>query len=547
MSIRRICSLVGFVVALAACGGDTDAPTAPTAVSPASSLTIVPETTAGRDAVLSSALMTASAGTVRTLTVSADSTTLRVGATVVVRASAFYSDGTSQYVDPEWGSSDSAVASVTKAGVVTAHTVGTTLIVATFEGQSGSLSITVRPTLTISRLVVTPGTPAIRVGQTTTMTAVAHYTNGSTEQVTPEQWSSNNLGVATVTGNGLVTGVALGTVRIKAKYQGKSPSVRMRVVSLSSLVLSVGDRSLRTGQTATIKATARYSDGSTERVTPAWSSNNPGVATVSESGKVTAVAVGTARIKASYGGKNPSIRFTVVSLSSVKVTVGQRNLRVGQTTTAKATARYSDGSTERVTPKWSSTNRSVVTVSSSGKVRAVAPGSAQIKARYSGKNPAVGITVTRAPMSKADIVLTGQRFRTYWAASGHIGYTLYFRNRGSGCAKNFRWRLRTWEYGGGSWSTRGPALDNVIETRQSSYPIRAGQSFTGARNNLIETGKYWRRSSNPIWWQATFWWTSIYCSDALTETGARTEDQQTGGQSQSEEFGSLRRATLPGR
>ena len=50
---------------------------------------------------------------------------LTVGGTVTLTATASYSDSTSANVSAAWGSSNSSVASVSAAGIVTAHAVGT--------------------------------------------------------------------------------------------------------------------------------------------------------------------------------------------------------------------------------------------------------------------------------------------------------------------------------------------------------------------------------------------------------------------------------------
>jgi len=75
--------------------------------------------------------------------VSAAASSLVVGATTTVTATATYSDGTSGTVTPTWTSSAEGVATVSPAGTVTAIAAGTVTMTGMFGGQSDSVSITV--------------------------------------------------------------------------------------------------------------------------------------------------------------------------------------------------------------------------------------------------------------------------------------------------------------------------------------------------------------------------------------------------------------------
>jgi chitinase len=92
---------------------------------------------------------------VDSVSVSLATTTLSVGATTQATATLFDSTGTVLTGSAiTWSSSDSAVATVSATGVVTAVSGGTSMIQATSEGQRGAA------TLTVSAPVVTPPPPA---------------------------------------------------------------------------------------------------------------------------------------------------------------------------------------------------------------------------------------------------------------------------------------------------------------------------------------------------------------------------------------------------
>lgn len=67
-----------------------------------------------------------------------------------------------------------------------------------------------------------------------------------------------------------------------------------------------GTSTLKVDSTAQLRATIRYADGTsrdaTQDVNILWNTDNPGIATVSNTGVVTARKIGTAQISANYRG-----------------------------------------------------------------------------------------------------------------------------------------------------------------------------------------------------------------------------------------------------
>lgn len=141
--------------------------------------------------------------------------------------------------------------------------------------------------------------------------------------------------------------------------------------------------------------------GQTVQLTPsvegvAWASNKPEIATVSESGLVTSVAVGSATITASKDGYRDGTITIKVDLETIKVTATATSVVKGQTITLTADK-------EGVT--WTSSDTNVATVAG-GVVTGIGFGSATITASKEGFNPGkVDITVTRpAPTKVLDMV-----------------------------------------------------------------------------------------------------------------------------------------------
>ncbi len=149
------------------------------------------------------------------------------------------------------------------------------------------------------------------------------------------------------------------------------------------------------GSNAQFTCTATYTDSSTKDVTTtaAWNSTNPAVATVSSTGLVTVVGLGTSVIEATYQGIEGTDNITVTIVTSVAIsgTVAA----IGSANQFTATATLSNSKTQDVssTATWTSSNTAVATVGSTGVVTSVAAGKSAIQATYSGVTGTLNITV----------------------------------------------------------------------------------------------------------------------------------------------------------
>ncbi len=132
-------------------------------------------------------------------------------------------------------------------------------------------------------------------------------------------WSSNDDSVATVSDSGTVTAVAPGSATITGTLSGHSGTVNITVKTptVAGVSVSVSTTSIAAGVTASVTATATYSDGMSAEVTPTWASNDESVGTVSDSGTVTGVAVGVTRITGSFGAQSDSVDITVTGIESL--------------------------------------------------------------------------------------------------------------------------------------------------------------------------------------------------------------------------------------
>ena len=319
-----------------------------------------------------------------------------------------------------WASTDESVATVSSSGLVTGKAAGTAKIRATVQSKMGEATETVMaPTQPVATVAVSLASSNLTVGQTTQATATPKDLNGFTLTGRTVTWSSLNPSVATVSSNGVVTAVSVGTAGVRATVETVTgdASAGVSAVPIANIAVSLASSSVTAGQITQATAVATDANGNTlTGRTMTWSSSNPAVATVSASGVVTAVAGGTANIRASaenrFGEAQLSVGTAapvVTPVATVTVTLAAPGLSVGQTTQASAIAR--DASSNVLTGRvvaWSSLNSSVATVSSSGLVTALASGSAAIRATVETKTGDATATVTGAAVYSVAVSLPTQ-------------------------------------------------------------------------------------------------------------------------------------------
>lgn len=137
------------------------------------------------------------------------------------------------------------------------------------------------------------------------------------------------------------------------------------------------------GETATLTATVTGTSQSAQ-----FTSSATNVATVSSTGLVTAVGIGTATITATVGGETAQAQVTV-NESSIALDATDVEIYAGESRQLTATITGGVG----LTTSWSSSDDGVATVDDSGLVHGVAAGEAEVTAAVDGQ-PGVEATAT---------------------------------------------------------------------------------------------------------------------------------------------------------
>lgn len=170
----------------------------------------------------------------------------------------------------------------------------------------------------VSGVSVNPATADIVVGSTITVTSSVAPENASNKVV---NWSSSNSNVAAVSANGIVNAIGTGNATITATTAdgNKTASTLINVlagnvpvtgifVNPTSAILTVG------GNSQLLVASIIPSNATNQNIN--WESNNPSVATVSSTGVVNPVSVGSAIITATAVDGGSSVHASVSVINS---------------------------------------------------------------------------------------------------------------------------------------------------------------------------------------------------------------------------------------
>lgn len=318
---------------------------------------------------------------------------LKIGETKTVALTVEYEDGSTEDVTDQasWSTDNENVASVSK-GTITAHGTGQAVITAEYGDKTATVNVQVE---IAKKLETDKSDLFLRVGDREQLKLTATYADGSTADVTDKaEWSSDNSDVADVQGGNIVA-YKSGQATIKATYGSKTANVTVDVSVARKLEADKKSLSLRKGDTASVKLTATYADGTTEDVTgeAQWSSDDEDIAIVS-GGTVRALDSGETRLTAKFGEKAVAIAVEVDPAVKLEADRTKIDMQPGDSVQVTLTATFADGTTGDVTDKaeWTTSNDSFVIVED-GYITAVDRGEATITGKYGKRTVKITVSV----------------------------------------------------------------------------------------------------------------------------------------------------------
>ena len=364
--------------------------------------------------ISSSTQLTVSETALQSIAISPANPTLLSLSRADFTATGSYSDGSTADITSQaaWSSTSSDIAAVSSSGTVKTLMTGTTSIKAAVAGVIGTTSLKVTGG-NLTRIAITPLNPQLVKGTTRQISASGTFSNGSSRDISGAvDWSVAHTDVATVTtpgGNlawlnpGTVTGGTTVTARSGIVFADTTLTVTSPL--LRDITLSPASLEQTTGTSDQFSVTATFSDGSSQEVTASsdWSADAVTVATVGNSGiakgRVTAVAIGSTNISASYGGITKKSFLSVTARTLRELTVsGTTSAVVGNQVVLTATATYTDGTSKDVTrdAAWSIDKTSIAAladpVNQPGQIIMVDAGTATLTTSFGSISRTVTLT-----------------------------------------------------------------------------------------------------------------------------------------------------------
>jgi gliding motility-associated-like protein len=308
-----------------------------------------------------------------------------------------------------WTSTNTTVATVSATGEITALSAGTSTINYAVTNASGCTT-TSSMTLNVNAL---PSVLAIAGANSLCVGSQVAYTNG----VTGGTWSSNNVGIATVAQNGVITGVATGTATISytiTNAAGCSSTVT-KVVTVNALptvtVVANGPLTFCQGGSVTLTASGgtSYAWSNSTITTPAR--------TITTSGTYTVTATNA---NGCFATSTPVV-VNVLALPNAAIASTGSNICLGSTTTLTASGgvsyAWSNGA-QTASTTVNNSNTYTVTVTGANGCTATASNVVTVNA-----NPAVVVTAS-APLTfcqGGSVTLNATGAATYIWSNGTLG------------------------------------------------------------------------------------------------------------------------------
>ena len=250
----------------------------------------------------------------------------------------------------------------------------------------------------------------VAVGEKATISATLEPKN-TTDKIT---WTSSKNDIATVTAEGIITGIKAGTACVTAEVNSNVVATALVTVTQSDqtapqqpsqviinpteIKLDKTSENVKIGTTVKLKATIIPNNASNTSIT--WTSSDNNIATVSD-GVVTGKKIGTTTITAkTYNGKVATAKIMVISdasaivpVTSIKVSPTSTSIKVGSTVTISASITPENATEKQIS--WASSDNDIATVSSGGVVMGKKVGTVTITAKTaSGRIATATVKIT---------------------------------------------------------------------------------------------------------------------------------------------------------
>lgn len=275
--------------------------------------------TASLNATSGSVSVSVTAAVLNSISIDSTLSSIALGLTEQLSAIGHYSDGTTQDITSivHWSSGNTSILSVSAGGLVLAIGGGNTNVTATLGSVTQNIPVTVSAAI-LESIAVTAAQNSFALGFTLQLKATGTYSDSSTQDLTAAvSWSTSNSGIALINVSGLVSGLTAGGITATASLQGVSGSLSVTVNAATLVSISVSPASvslLHLLLTQQFAVTGHFSDGSTQPLTSGihWSCTNALLATINQTGLLTALGLGNLNVTATYGSLTATAAVTIL-------------------------------------------------------------------------------------------------------------------------------------------------------------------------------------------------------------------------------------------
>ena len=429
--------------------------------------------------------LTVMPATLQSITINAISGSIAKGTTDQFTATGSFSDGTTQDLSTvvTWKSDNPGVASISASGLATGASVGSANISASRSGiTSNTLPLSVTPA-TLGSITISAAEPSIAKGTSDQFTAIGTFSDGTTQDLTNSvSWHSSNESAATITANGLATGVSVGSSDISATQNGVTSGnfpLSVTPAVLESIVISAAKTSIAKGTSVPFTAIGTFSDGSTQDLTNAatWNSSDSTIAGINAAGVATGISLGSTDISATQSGVTSNkftLTVTPAVLQSIMIRADHTSIAKGTSIQFTAIGTFSDGTTQDLTNSaiWTSLTPNVVNIDNGGMATGVTVGLSSITASKGGvTSNTFSLAVTAAMLQSISVSPT--------SASIVKGLTQQFTAKGTftdGTTQDLTTSV--------IWSSSNQAVVNITDDGLATAVTVGSSNITAAQHGI---------------------------------------------------------------
>lgn len=272
------------------------------------------------------------------------------------------------YAELVWETNDSKIATVDENGLVSLLSTGTVLVTV-FPANNPN---NVHASITLNILQQTEGITldtkeaSIKVGEKLKINYTVLPETASNKNIT---WSTMDSKIATVDKNGVVTGKTIGKTYIYAVTENGSYMGICTInvtQEVTGLKLDVSNLSLKVGDVYYVQSTFTPANATETKIT--WTSQNPKIASVSTTGKVTGVGAGQTTIFAKTKSGEVVYLYVTVQAGVMGLKLDKESKTCFEGKSFKLYPEFTPAEPTNSKVTWKSSNTGIATVNDKGKV-----------------------------------------------------------------------------------------------------------------------------------------------------------------------------------